>query len=160
LFLPLYGAIVRPHLEYAVQAWSPYLRRDIDLLERIQRLATRMINGFSSLDYPSRLARLNLYSLERRRLRGDLIIMYKIFHNEIDLDPTEFFIPAIVPATRGHSLKLYKPFVSVRRRAMSFSQRIINSWNKMTPALVNANNSLIFKKLLDRSWSNLFPDIP
>jgi hypothetical protein len=159
LFLPLFSAMVRPHLEYAVQAWSPYLQKDIQLLEGVQRLATRMINGFSLMDYASRLRRLNLFSLERRRLRGDLITVFKVFNGEISLDPNDFFVPAIFPSTRGHQLKLFKPYVSTRRRAMCFSQRIVRNWNSLPPSILTAPNSNIFKTMLDKCWSDIFPNI-
>ncbi len=65
-FIPLYGALVRPHLEYRMPACSPYLAADINHLERIQRLATRVLTG---MRYGERLQRLGLHSLQRRRLR-------------------------------------------------------------------------------------------
>ena len=70
VFLPMYKAIVRPHLEYCVQAWSPYLQKDIHCIEKVQRLATRMIAGQRGKSYEKRLADLDLFSMARRRLRG------------------------------------------------------------------------------------------
>jgi hypothetical protein len=160
LFIPLYCALVRPHLEYAVQSWSPYLQRDIDILEGVQRLATRMIRNFSAIEYPDRLARLNLYSLSRRRLRGDLITVHKIFIGEINIEPSNFFTMAIFASTRGHPLKLFKPSVSTRRRAMCFSQRIITHWNKLPSQVISAENSHKFKRLLDFNWAITFPNFP
>ncbi len=84
IFRPLYLALVRPILEYGQQASSPYLRRDIALMERIQRLATRMVKGMRKLPYEDRLCRLNIFSLGRRRLRGDLILASNIFHGRFD----------------------------------------------------------------------------
>ncbi len=85
IFLPLYQALVRLILGYGQQASSPYLRRDIALRECIKRLARRMVKGMRQLPYEDRLRRLNIFSLERRRLRGDLILAYKMSHGRLDL---------------------------------------------------------------------------
>ena len=69
LIVPLYKAIVRQHLEYCIQAWRPYRKKDIDKLKRIQRSATKMIPVLRDLNYESRLFQCGLTTLETRRLR-------------------------------------------------------------------------------------------
>ena len=74
--MPLYSALVRPHLEYCVQAWGPQYRKDVELLERVQSTAMEMIRGMEHFSYKDRLRVLGLFSLGRRRLWGDLIVSF------------------------------------------------------------------------------------
>ncbi len=90
-FAVLYNWLVRPHLEYAMQACSPNLVADTGCLEQIQRLATRFVKGFHRLPYEERLRRLSLDSLNRVRLRGDVIVVYKMFSVGLDMDSSLFF---------------------------------------------------------------------
>ena len=75
IMLQFYKTLVRPHLEYCVQFWSPHYQNDVEALERVQKRFTRMLPGIS---YEERLNKLGLFSLERQRLRGNLIEVYKI----------------------------------------------------------------------------------
>ena len=86
----LYKIFVRPILEFAVVAWSPWERKDIDALEKIQRRATRMIPGLGKLPYEERLKACGLTTLECRRVRGDMVEMYKITNGYTSLDITNF----------------------------------------------------------------------
>ena len=94
IILPLYKSLVRPRLEYCVQAWSPIsplLRKDTKLLEKVQKRATRMIDGFADKDYNDKLKELGLTTLETSRKRGDLIEAFKIIKSFEDVNSELLF---------------------------------------------------------------------
>ena len=92
LVLKLYKSLVRPHLDYCIQAWRPFKQKYIDLLESIQRRMSRIIPELRHLDYPGRLRILKITTLETRRVRADLLEVFKII-NELDsIFPADFFI--------------------------------------------------------------------
>ncbi|XP_069128902.1 uncharacterized protein [Argopecten irradians] len=109
MFKQLFKALVRPHLEYAASAWSPYKLMDIQTLENVQRRATKLLPGLKDLTYEERLAKLKLPTIKHRRFRGDLINVFKIVKKKFDEKVTsELFVFDKNERTRGHKLKLYK----------------------------------------------------
>ena len=142
LIVPLYKAIVRPHLEYCIQAWSPYLRKDIDMLDKIQRRATKLIPGLRDLRYEERLKECGLTTLETRRLRGDQIEVIKIVNGYENIDFIFFEIKE-GKITRGYNYTLVKKQSRLDVRKYSFSQRTINVWNKLSTDCVHASTVLI-----------------
>ena len=149
LIIPLYKAIVRPHLEYCIQAWRPYRKKDIDTLERIQRRATKMIPELRDLSYEERLKECGLTTLETRRLRGDQIEVFKILNGYENIDRNMFFSLKKDSRTRGHEVKLVKDQCRLDIRKHSFSQRTINEWNKLSTDCVTASSVNMFKNKVD-----------
>ena len=108
LIVLLYKAIARPHLEYCLQAWRPYCKKDVDKLERIQRRVVKMISGLRDLSYESRRLERGLTTLETRRLRGDQIEVFKIVNGYEDIDTNTFFKLKEGSRARGHKAALVK----------------------------------------------------
>ena len=150
LIVPLYKAIIRPHLEYSTQAWRPYRNNDIYKLERIQRRATKIIPELRNLSYENRLLQYGLTTLETKRLRGDQIEVFKIVNGYEDIDTNMFFKLKEGSGTIGHKAALGKELCRLDMRKYSFSHRVINEWNKLSNDCVNVSNVNMFKNRIDR----------
>ena len=145
---------VRPMMEYASSVWSPYLLKDIDHVESVQRRFTKSLLGLSGLPYAQRLIRLKLDSLELRRLKADLILVFKNLHGLVSVS-LPFFDRRYTTKTRGHSLKLILPLTRLDCRKHFFAVRVVPAWNSLTEEAVTASSVNIFKRLLNSS--NLAP---
>jgi ribonuclease P/MRP protein subunit RPP40 len=154
MFTTLFKALVRPHLEYAVAVWNPHLKKDTNSIEAVQRRATKLIPGFRDLTYQQRLHRLNLPSLEFRRLRGDMIETFKIIRGIYNIDKEDFFNINSHSTTRGHPFKIIKPTINSSIRKNYFTFRIINTWNSLPENIVLAPSLNAFKNRLDKFWKN------
>jgi hypothetical protein len=145
IMLELYKSLVRPNLEYCVQVWSPYLRQDVERLEKIQRRATKMIRGLGNLTYEERLWRCELTTLEQRRNRGDLIEAFKIVTGRDKIPAQRLFEFAVDKRTRGHSYKMIKKSSGTIMQRF-FRARVVNNWNKLGEEIVTAESVKKFKK--------------
>ena len=123
MFQPLYKSLVRSHLDYASSVWAPYKMKHIEQIERVQRRATKQLPGFRNLPYADRLRRLKLPTLSYRRLRGDLIEVYKIESGLHDKEVGQFLKfwkdMAPRPGARGHQSKLYPQHANTQLRQNS-----------------------------------------
>ena len=108
LLLLAFIVYVRPVLEYNTVIWSPHTIHDIEAVENVQRCFTKCLNGFTQFPYEERLRRLDLQSLESRRLHVDLIWCYKVVFGLVDTDMNDFFKFNTRTTSRGHRYKLYK----------------------------------------------------
>ena len=147
LIIPLNKTIVRPHLEYCIQAWRPYRKKDIDMLERLQRRATKMIQKLRNISYEMRLKECGLTTLETRRLRGDQFEVFKILNGYENIDRNIFSTVKEERRTRGHGVTLAKK--QCRLDVRIFSQRTVNEWNRLSADCVGASSVNIFKNKID-----------
>ncbi len=159
IFRPLYLAMVRPHLDYAVQASFPCLQKDIKLIERMQRLATRCVKSFKRLPYPERLQELKLSSMQRQFLRATLITVYKLFHGYLDLSAEEFFEPPAVCNFRGHNSTVRQRSFHLGRRKEADAVLSTGTWNRLPPHVAEAPAVSSFKDRMDANWCSIVPDI-
>lgn len=147
----LYKSLIRPHLEYGNVVWAPYQQKDIQMIENVQRWATKLVPGIEELTYEERLKKLKLPSLVYRRARGDMIEVYKYLHNIYKVDAS--FLPLDTDSiTRGHSLKIKKARSVGQTRQHFFSQRVVNPWNSLPEEIVQAPTLNMFKSRLDSFW--------
>ena len=125
IFINLYKDLVRPHLEYADQIWAPWLQRQIDSIENMQKRATKLLPGYDNLSYEEIFKKLRLPTLTYRRLRGDLIETYKILTNKYDPEIGENLIELRKDSnTRGHSLRIYKQRCKLNVRKIAFNTEL------------------------------------
>ena len=154
MMLSLYKSLIRPQLEYGNQVWAPYLIRHICALENVQRRMTKVIPGFKDLSYEDRLRGLNLPTLAYRRLRGDMIELYKIVTGKYDQEITSDMIKFSNLHTRGNMYKIEKNRVRLKIRSNSFFIRTVNNWNSLPNHTVDAPSIRSFERRLDKHWTN------
>ena len=151
MFLTLYKTIVRPILEYSSPEWSPQKKKDIKMVECVQRRATKLLGHILDLPYPDRLKILNLTTLEYRRDRADLIQVFKIIRGIDRVDGNNFFNITTDSITRGHKFKIQKQRsrLNIRKYFLLIGQLILGMHYQIVAITVDA-----FKNRLEFFYDN------
>ncbi len=151
----LFKALVRPHAEYAQAVWHPHKRKHINIIEKVQRRATKTVEGLRNLSYEQRLKRLNLTTLAYRRHRGDMIEVFKIVHGIYNVASSRGILHRNDNMrTRGHRYRLRKERCNRGTRLHSFGHRVVSVWNGLPPNVVEAPSLATFERRLDVHWMN------
>jgi hypothetical protein len=146
--LKMYEIYVRPIVESSSPVWSPYLKKDIDLVEKVQRRFTKRVPGMSDLSYEQRLTSLNMYSLMHRRIIADLVLTFNIIRNSSSLRFDDFFAYASQTHSRSHHLRLQLPKNMTNICQSFFANRMPRLWNNLPHDVVTSINVKQFKDRL------------
>ena len=152
----MFCVYARPILEYATEVWSPKAVGLIDKIERVQRSFTKQLPNCSEMEYPERLAFLQIDSLELRRLIKDLVLTYKIVHGQSVLNPDSYFDPSAT-YTRGHGYRFRPPRCNLTGSKSFFAVRVVSVWNALPRSVVEARSAAVFKERLDNLKAVLRP---
>ena len=149
LMKKLFVSYVRPIIEYASVIWSPYLIKDKQLLEKVQRRYTKTVVNLKNKSYENRLTELKLPSLEKRRIVNDLVCTYNILSNKFSINLINIFVMANTSRQRGHTSKLFHEEYKTRWRQNFLTNRVFHLWNNLDEQIVNSRTVNSFKKSLN-----------
>ncbi|KAJ7418452.1 hypothetical protein BTVI_29147 [Pitangus sulphuratus] len=155
VILSLYSALVRPQLEYRIHLLGPQHKKDVGMLEQVQRGTSKLTTGLEHISYEDRIRNMGLFSLEKRRLRGYLIRVFQYLKGACTRAKEGVFTTVCSDRTRGNGFKLKEVRFSLDIREKFFTVRVVRLWNRLPREVVDSPSLEVFKARLDGALSNL-----
>ena len=152
-FCYIFKGLVRPHLEYGAPIWNPHTVKLKELIENVQRRATKTVPGLKDLSYEERLKKLKLPTLAYRRMRGDMITVFKLLNEGYDMSLPSILTPN-TNSLRGHGDKLFQKRGDKGVRKYFFTHRVTKIWNSLPDNIIKSKDVWEFEKGLDSHWHN------
>ena len=144
--IPLFKTFVRPILEYNSIIWSPYTKKYVNKIEKIQIKFCKLVSDFRDLSYQHKLKKAKLLSLRARRIQHQLITMFKMKNNLVDLCFEDFFQKNNYNKTRGNAFKLIIPKSKSKAHQGFFTNACVKHWNRLKSSEINVRTCRMFKK--------------